>query len=146
MAELEHGTEVPVEQIPQVVQGVEFVPPTPEEIAQEDPFGDSKQFSVNKLVNVMQLQDELSEATGMTISLSLIWPQGASEGVLHVSPGAVDGRTVVGKIRAHESDPLYGLTEVERVRAKVMEKVRGGQKLDPEEMTLALQALANRGR
>jgi hypothetical protein len=146
MAELEHGSEVSLDQIPQTVQGVEFTPLTQTEIAQEDPFGDSKQLSVDKPINVTQLQDELSEVTGMTVSLSLIWPEGEPKGVLHVSPGGVDGRTVVGKLRSHEPDPLYGLTEAERAQAEIMGKVRRGERLEPEEMTLALQALAGQRR
>jgi hypothetical protein len=147
MAELTHGTEVPLEQLPQVVDGVEFTPVTQAEVAELDPFGDGKRITVDRPVNVSQLMDEIREATGVQVSISMIWPEGAEKGTLFVSPGdAVDGRTVAGKIRTHEPDDLYGLSETDRALAEVMNKVRSGKSLTDAERDMALLALSRRGR
>jgi hypothetical protein len=147
MAGLTHGTEVRPDQLPQVVDGVEFEPVPLAEVAETDPFGDGKRITVDRPVNVTQLMDEISEATGVQVSISLIWPEGAEKGTLFVSPGsAVDGRTVAGKIRTHEPDDLYGLSETDRALAEVMNKVRSKRPLTDSERDLALLALSQRGR
>ncbi|HEY3702407.1 MAG TPA: hypothetical protein VGL32_09130, partial [Acidimicrobiales bacterium] len=87
MATLKHGKVVARDLLPQTVGDVEFVQVDQAELADLDPYGDSKKVMVDKPVNVMQLQDEISEATGITVSLSLIWPEGADKGTLFVSPG-----------------------------------------------------------
>jgi hypothetical protein len=118
---------------------------TPQEAATTDPFGNSKQFRVDKDVNLAQLQHEIEEATGATLAVSLQRVPGEDEGILFLSPGeAVDGRTVNGKIKSHEPDPLFGMTDDQKLTLQVMEKVRAGQSLSPKELTTALQALSER--
>jgi hypothetical protein len=147
VAALKHGTEVAREVLPQTVGDIEFVQVVQEDLVDLDPYGDSKKVAVDKPVNVMQLQDEITEATGVNVSLSLIWPEGADKGTLFVSPGgALDGRTLAGKIRSHSPDELYGLTEADRAQAQVMDKVRSGKTLTDAERDMALLALSRRGR
>jgi hypothetical protein len=118
---------------------------TPHEAAATDPFGNSKQFHVDKEVNLAQLQSEIEEATGATLAVSLQRVPGEDKGILFLSPGeAVDGRTVNGKIKSHDPDPLFGMTDTQKLTATVMQKVRDGQSLSPEELTTALQALSER--
>jgi hypothetical protein len=118
---------------------------TPQDAAATDPFGNSKQFHVEKVVNLAQLQSEIEEATGATLAISLQRVPGEEKGILFISPGeAVDGRTVNGKIKSHDPDPLFGMTDDQKMTAQVMEKIRAGESLSPKELTLALQSLAER--
>jgi hypothetical protein len=118
---------------------------TPQDAATTDPFGNSKQFHVEKAVNLAQLQSEIEEATGATLAISLQRVPGEEKGILFISPGeAVDGRTVNGKIKSHDPDPLFGMTDDQKMTVQVMEKIRAGESLSPKELTLALQSLAER--
>jgi hypothetical protein len=140
MTDLTPGSEVP---LAEVLSDPLAASVSPEEIVSTDPFGNSKSFAVDKEINVAQLQEEIEQASGATVALSLHRIPGQTAGTLYLSPGeAVDGRTVVGKIKSHVPDPLFGLTEEQRLQAEVMAKVRRGKPLDPEELTVALRALA----
>ena len=138
----EHGETVPLED---VLDEPVAVTVTPEEIAATDPFGNSKRFEVDKEINLAQLQHEIEEASGATLHMAFHPAPGGESGTLYVSPGdAIDGRAVVGKIKSHHPDPLFGLSDDQRLHAEVMQKIRDKQILTPEELTIALQALAER--
>lgn len=142
MDDLTPGTEVPVSE---VLDDPTFRSVTPEEVKATDPFGDSKTFEVDKEINVAQLQAEIEEASGATLQFSFARIPGETSGTLYISPGKdIDGRKVVGKIKSHTPDPLFGLTEEQRLRAEVAEKVRRGKVLTPEELTIILQSLVDR--
>lgn len=143
MPELTPGSEVPLDQI---TGGQPVIhTPSPEELKTTDPFGDSKTFEITKEVNEAQLQAEIEEAVGHPVQFGVHRIPGETEGILFISPGKeIDGRTVAGKIRTHKPDPYFGLTDEQRLQAEVAEKVRQGKVLSPEELTVMLQALANR--
>lgn len=149
MAELKNGETVSMAELR--AQGIEpqgfWVEDAPEF---EDPFGDSKTFDVTRTdLNIPQLQDEIGAAAGYTVQLMLVMPGGDvtedNPATLYVSPGRIDGRTVQGKIKGHDPDPYYGMTEEQKERALIVEKIRSGEVLSPQEMTIALQSML-RGR
>lgn len=141
MAEPLNGSEVPLSELVEqghVAQGV-VVTEDPEPI---DPFGDSKTFQVTKPVNLCQLLDEINAALDFRVQMIMSGPSEPSEddpATLYVSPGQVDGRTVQGKIKGHDPDPYYGMSEQEIAELKIVAKIRAGEVLTPEELTTALQ-------
>jgi hypothetical protein len=141
--ELTPGSEVPVTDL---VDDPTYRTATPEEIKNTDPFdGASKTFEVDKEINLAQLQHEIEEASGATLQFSLHRIPGEVAGTLYIAPGKdIDGRKVNGKIKSHKPDPHFGLTDEQRMRAKVAEKVRAGKVLTPEELTVILQSLVDR--
>lgn len=143
MPDLTPGAEVPVHEL---VAEPTYRTVTPEEAKATDPFGgESKTFEVDKEVNLAQLQYEIEEASGTTLQFSLHRIPGEVGATLFVAPGKdIDGRKVVGKIKSHVPDPLFGLTDEQRMRAQVAEKVRAGKVLTPEELTVILQSLVDR--
>lgn len=149
MAELTHGETMSMADLKKAgiePQGV-YVEDAQE---MEDPFGDSKTFAVTRTdLNLPQLQDEIGAAAGYNVQLMLLMPTGDvtedNPATLYVSPGRIDGRTVQGKLKGHDPDPYYGMTEEQKERALIVEKIRRGEVLTPEEMTLALQSML-RGR
>lgn len=143
MGDLTPGTEVPVTDL---VEDPTYRTVTPEEIKATDPFdGNSKSFEVDKEINLAQLQHEIEDASGTTLQFSLHRIPGETGGTLYIAPGKdIDGRKVVGKIKSHTPDPLFGLTDEQRMRAQVAEKVRSGKVLTPEELTIILQSLVDR--
>lgn len=119
-----------------------------EEVVKTDPFGGtSKTFEIDKEIGLAQLQYEIEAACGLQVAMSLQCLPGEKTGILYVSPGdKIDGRTVVGKIKSHTPDPLFGMSESERKQYAVIEKIRQGEVLSPEEHTIALQALLRLSR
>lgn len=135
----DNGKRVPLEDI---IDEPVAITVSAEEIVNTDPFGDSKSFEVDKEIGLAQLQTEIEEACGHSVAMSLQRIPGNVSGILYVSPGdRIDGRTVVGKIKSHKPDPFFGLSDEDRRRREVIEKIRKGEVPTPEEMTIALQAL-----
>lgn len=139
--DLTEGSEVPLNEL--VEQGlVGQAGIIPEDTEPVDPFGDSKTFQVTKPVNLCQLLDEINAALDFTVQVIMTGPSVPSEdnpGTLYVSPGTIDGRTIAGKIKGHDPDPYYGMTEAQVTELKIVEKIHNGEVLTPEELTIALQ-------
>lgn len=151
MAGLTEGREVSLEDLQkavgdvQTVGGVTFTTPSHAEAVTGDPFGDSLRMVVDSPPNVVQLQDELEEALGAEVSLSLAWSEEDRSGVLHVSPGPQEARQIIEEtVAAHCPDPRYGLTEEDSLRSSVFEKIRQGEDLDLREVNVAIRALVGK--
>lgn len=142
MAELKQGTTASIEDVSEAMDAP--IVTTQGNVVDHDPFGDSKRFELEiGSVNLSQLQDEIAESAGCAVAATIIRKEDGT-GVLWVSPGdAVDGRKVRGVINHHEPDPDYGLSEAEKGRRTLIDKVRKGTPLEPEEITQALQMLLN---
>lgn len=143
MDDLTPGTEVPLDEI---ISDPSIRSTTPEEIRATDPFaGTSKRFETDREINLAQLQFEIEEATGFTVQIQMHPPLAEENAIIWVSPGKdIDGRKVVGKIKSHVPDPLFGLSDEQKVRVKIGDKLRAGKVLTNEEISLMLASMIDR--
>lgn len=124
---------------------------TPAKLADTNPFAGQEVYvtEVSQEINAAQLTDEIGKAAGFDVQLSVInrrpgTPIGEDNPAkVYIHP-PVDGRTVHAKIRAHQIDDLYGLTQDQKDRIVLVGKLRRGEDLTQDEMTRALRlALTN---
>jgi len=130
---------------PEVDMDTLFVSMTPKKMADTNPFdGDCYTTSLDRQVNVAQLGDEISEAVGFNVQLSVVNPcpgtpiSEDNPATMYIHP-PVDGRVVRGKIRSHQIDDLYGLSEDQRARLTLTDKLRRGESLTEKEQATALR-------
>lgn len=116
------------------------------------PFrGDSQRLTWTRDLQIGQLQEEITEALGPDVRLAAFFPlDEAGEPVavdaqtpvtLYVTPSSADLAGVKQVLAAHKPDPYFGMTDEEKARMQLREKIASGQALTPEETTAALQML-----
>lgn len=116
------------------------------------PFGeDAKEFEVTAPLDVSQFKAELEAKVGFEVHIALVQEDPFtptsedSPGVLFVSPESIDGRTVHGLIQTHEVDPDFHMTEADKTKRALREKIAAGEALSPQETTQALSVLLGAG-
>lgn len=113
-----------------------------------DPFGGSEVFTVTKVVNVSQLQHEISVRTGIEYSAALSveffdQPVGKNNpGTLFVTPSGVNRREVSDVIDAHVPSANFGKTPQQMNTEGIMDKLLKGKSLSQAEITDLVQVLA----
>lgn len=124
---------------------------TPEKLADTNPFGGAGVYvtEVTREVGTQQLADEIGEAAGFDVQLSVVNRRPGTPisednpAKVYVHP-PVDGRMVRGKIKSHQIDDMYGLTSDQRDRIVLVGKLRRGEDLSKKELARALSlALTN---
>jgi hypothetical protein len=116
------------------------------------PFrGDSQRFTWPRDLGIGQLQEEVTEALGPDVRLAALFPfdaDGAPVAVsaqapvtLYVTPSSADLAGVKQVLAAHKPDPYFGLSDEEKARVQLREKIASGQELTAQETTMALQML-----
>ncbi|MFD7835619.1 hypothetical protein [Streptomyces sp. NPDC059761] len=117
-----------------------------------DPFaGDCQRFAWPREVQIGQLQVEVTEALGEAVRLVVV-PSAAEEGgllpvdaqnplVVFVTPASADLGAVRRIMAAHVPDPYFGLSDADRQRMQLREKVRQGGDLSMAEMQEAMRML-----
>lgn len=107
------------------------------------PFVSAVDVSVTKPVNLTQLTDELSKATGHHVTLALTENEGKQS--LSVTPGGLN-KTVIAKVlKEHAPQVDYGVPEEERVFAALLAQVAAGPvELTPTELNAAVVGLLRR--
>ncbi|MEU6362303.1 hypothetical protein [Streptomyces albidoflavus] len=117
-----------------------------------DPFlGNCQQFTWPRAVHIGQLQAEVSEVMGEQVRLAIVLPVGedgmdvevgaARPLTVFVTPSSADLSALRRVMAAHRPDPYYGMTDDERQRAQLEEKVRSGADLSLAEIQQALRML-----
>ncbi|MGW7100414.1 hypothetical protein [Streptomyces sp. NPDC054838] len=117
-----------------------------------DPFaGDCQRFAWPREVNIGQLQVEVSAALGDEVRLVVSPPVVAEGGtvavdaqnplIVFVTPASADLAAVRRILAAHAPDPYYGISDLERQKMQLREKVRSGADLSLAEMQEAMRML-----
>lgn len=126
-------------------EGASFVA-VPEMLAMANPFGQQDCVSMDLVreVNLSQLADEIGAAAGVQVQLTVANPEPGKHHLnrtlpnrLHVLP-PIPEQVLREVISAHEPDADYGLTEEQRERFALLEKLRQDKKLTSAEMAQAL--------
>jgi hypothetical protein len=126
---------------------IRFFEVTTEQAMAEDPFsGGSHRLKVGKELAVDQLADELSAAAGEPVML-VVWAPVNGEPIAEdnqslvcVSPETVNVDVVLRVINDHV--PTTTEADLERVeRERVLQRIRDGVTLTPDEVQIALRAL-----
>lgn len=91
-----------------VPSGSAFTPPP-------DPFPNALTFALTKVVNQVQLADEISAAVGQTVKFAITGPSDpynpispTNSATVWVAPNTVNSATVTATIAAHVPNPNYG--------------------------------------
>jgi len=114
-----------------------FVAHSAEEIT---PFPDEDAYltTVDKDIDVSQLADEITKASGVNVVVVVMHNPLGSGGELYVRP-PVDAELVEAAVQAHVPDPDYGLSEEVKERQALMKKIDGGIPLTSDEVMRALK-------
>jgi hypothetical protein len=120
-----------------------FVVHTVEEIRATSPFPDEDAYvaTVTKDIDVTQLADEITKASGTAVTVAVV--HGDPEGTLYVRP-LVDPEVIEAVVEAHVIDPDYGLPADVRERQVLLEKIDQGISLSSEEVLRALKLSLSR--
>lgn len=128
--------------------------PPEQQFAIVDPF-EGKTTRIDGLTglhHVNQLRDELAKAAELdpsAVQLALVledpYREAADDnvGVLYISP-AVDQKLAKKVLAAHQADERYGQSDTQREWPALKEKILAGGELTGDELTRALQVLAER--
>lgn len=102
------GSSAPSSASPVVVpSGSAYTPPP-------DPFPDALTFALTKVVNPIQLVDEISAAVGQTVTFAITGPDDpynpispSNDATVWIAPDSVNPATVTATIAAHVVNPNY---------------------------------------
>lgn len=127
------------------VDDVVMVTASAEQLAMANPFGERECAMVEldaRPVNVSQLADEIEREAGHPVQLSVTnQPEGPSR--LFVTP-VVEHAVLRTVLDHHEADDDYGVPADERERRMLLDKLREGEELTPDEMAKALRLALER--
>lgn len=128
----------PMDEVPQVEDMIKVC--TAEEIASRNPFAEDATCILvdERQLNVSQLTDEISAATGDTVQLVLLSLPDIGKRWMYVCPPVI--KEIVEKcIDDHIPDPDYGLPPEVLQRETLIKKLEEGTPLTQEEVLLALR-------
>lgn len=116
-----------------------------EQLAMANPFGERECAMVEldaRPVNVSQLADEIEREIGYPVQLSVTnHSDGPSR--LFVTP-VIEQAVLRTVLDQHEADDDYGIPADERERGMLLDKLRKGEELAPDEMAKALRLALER--
>jgi hypothetical protein len=130
------------------------IPPgqdTSSDVIQQDPppFADADEFALAKVVNQVQLQDELVAALEVSVLISIketdpnLAISDANPAVLYISPSGQDQSKVYDVINSHVPYTAYDQPEADRNYSAVVQNVvdNTGHQLSDDEMQTAIKGL-----
>lgn len=119
------------------------VPETPYQ-----PFPDCAKFTLAKVINQPQLNDEMNTAFGTTVQMTVTYdtmgmPGTQTDGTLWVVPSTVDRTKVQAVVDAHVPDPNWGIPPAVQDYRAVLAKVQANSQvvLTDAEMQTAVKGL-----
>jgi hypothetical protein len=119
---------------------ITFPPPT---VDDPPPFESAVQVEVTNPVNLAQLTDELSKATGHHVTLALTTVEDTQR--LSVTPGNLNAAVVKKVVADHRPRDGYELPEEEKTFMALLDKVaQGPVELTDDEMKVAVTGLLRR--
>lgn len=114
------------------------------------PFSNGADFPLEKPINIVQLQDEISAAVGQTVQTSIAGNYDPTQplsptntATLWVAPDTVSSSAVLDAIADHVLNPAYGLSVTDVLFRSALEKVlhNNNAVLTSDEMQAAIRGL-----